>query len=305
MKPLVTVITPVYNRKQYIEETIESVLSQNYPKLEYIVLNDGSTDDTLAVVKRYDGRLYWESHPNMGETRTVNRGFELARGDIVGVVNSDDPLLPGAIARIMKEFEENPGVDVIYPDWNLIDQAGEVVFLNRTRDYSFADMYRLQACIPGPAAFFRRTVFEKLEGRNPSYRFVADFDYWLRAGLEFNFKRLPEVLATFRVHPDSISVSQRNREMAQEHIKLVEDFYGSHKDNNTVKRFKRQAFSSAYFESGAITIRQSILLGMAQFLISTSFLLPFEIFKKPYISRCKEIVAIVLAAVKSKFIFER
>jgi len=99
--PLVTVVTPVYNREDYLEEVILSVLGQDYPNIEFIVLDDGSTDGTLQVIWKYRERLRWESHANMGQTRTVNKGFSMAKGEIVGVVNSDDPLLPGAIREIV------------------------------------------------------------------------------------------------------------------------------------------------------------------------------------------------------------
>ena len=95
--PLVSIITPAYNRQSLIEETILSVIGQDYPNLEYLVLDDGSSDDTLSVIKKYAKHLRYDAHPNMGETRTVNKGFTMARGEILAVVNSDDPLLPGAV----------------------------------------------------------------------------------------------------------------------------------------------------------------------------------------------------------------
>jgi glycosyltransferase involved in cell wall biosynthesis len=99
---LVTIITPAYNRANYLDETIQSILNQDYPNLEYIVLDDGSKDNTVEVLKKYRGRIIWETHPNIGETRTVNKGLSMAHGDIIGIVNSDDPLLPGAVASRLK-----------------------------------------------------------------------------------------------------------------------------------------------------------------------------------------------------------
>ena len=124
--PRVTVITPAFNRASLLEETILSVLEQDYPNLEYIVLDDGSEDGTLEVIKKFQNRLRWDSHANMGETRTVNKGFSMAEGDIIGVVSSDDLLLPGAISKAVQRLLQKPDVVVVYPDWQIIDAEGGV-----------------------------------------------------------------------------------------------------------------------------------------------------------------------------------
>src|SRR5688572_11108874 len=118
--PLVTIITPAYNRASFMDETIQSVLSQDYPHIEYVVLDDGSTDNTLQVLEKYRSRIILESHPNMGETRTVNKGLSMAKGAIVSIVNSDDPLLPGAVRTSVAVLQEHPDALAAYPDWNEI-----------------------------------------------------------------------------------------------------------------------------------------------------------------------------------------
>ena len=138
--PLVSVITPAYNRASYLDETIQSVLGQDYTNIEYIVLDDGSTDNTRDVLEKYDGRIVWETHPNMGETRTVNKGFGMAHGEIVVVVNSDDPLLPGAVKAAVDFMESRPDVLVAYPDWNFIGPKSEVTEHIRVREYDYSFM---------------------------------------------------------------------------------------------------------------------------------------------------------------------
>ena len=130
--PLVSIITPAYNRAAFLDETISSVLNQDYRNLEYIVLDDGSIDDTREVVKKYSDRITYDRHDNMGEARTVNKGFSMARGEIIGVVNSDDPLLPGAISSIVAELLSRPDVLVVYPDWYVIDCEGRKVEIRST-----------------------------------------------------------------------------------------------------------------------------------------------------------------------------
>jgi glycosyltransferase involved in cell wall biosynthesis len=250
--PLVTVITPAYNRSSYLDETITSVLGQDYPNIEYIVLDDGSTDETLAVIKSYSDRIVWSSHPNIGETRTVNKGFSMAHGDIIGVVNSDDPLLPGAVSRIVQHFIERSDLLVAYPDWLMIDENGAVIQSVATYEYNYANMVRRHHCLPGPGTFFRLEVLEKLGGRDPQFRYVADFDFWIRAGLLGTFKRVPEKLATFRVHSDSASVNQMGKAMAEEHFRLIEKLYSFSELPVAIRRLKRQAYSSAYFVAGCL-----------------------------------------------------
>jgi len=249
--PLVSVITPAYNRAGLLAETIESVLAQDYPHLEYIVLDDGSTDATLEVIKRYDGRLRWESHPNMGETRTVNKGFDLARGDIVGVVNSDDPLLPGAVTRLAAVLRDQPEVMVAYPDWQIIDERGRMQQTLAAPEFSSAaDMVRKHHCLPGPGAFFRRIMLKRIGGRDPKFRYVGDLEFWFRAALVGTFRRVPEVLATFRVHSGSASVSAKGRLMAQEHMTLVETYFARDDLPVEIRDCRREARSSAAFIAG-------------------------------------------------------
>lgn len=250
--PLVTVITPTYNRADYIVETIESVLSQSYPNLEYIVLDDGSQDNSKEILGRYTGRIIWESHLNMGEVRTVNKGFEMTHGDIIGVVNSDDPLLPNAIASIVEFMVKNPQIGVVYPDWNMIDADGKVIDHIQTFDYSYINMLRWHHCMPGPGTFFRKEIVDGLRGRDTQFRYVSDFDFWLRAGLITRFARLPKTLATFRVHPDSASVGEANQNMAEEHIRLINKIFSLPNLSPNVLKIKREAYGSAYYIAGCV-----------------------------------------------------
>lgn len=250
--PLVTIITPTYNRANYILETVASILEQGYPNLEYIVLDDGSTDSTLAVLQKYKDQILLEKHSNMGEALTVNRGFSLAHGDIVAVVNSDDPLLPDAVSAMADFMVEHPHIGVAYPDWNLIDAQGKLISHVQTEEYDYLEMLRRYFCIPGPGAFFRRDLLESLKGRDPQFQYVSDFDFWLRAGLLVPFARVPQTLATFRVHPDSASSSQNGQRMAAEHIALVTKIYSLPNLPLEVMRIKREAFGSANYIAGYV-----------------------------------------------------
>jgi glycosyltransferase involved in cell wall biosynthesis len=248
--PLVTVVTPAYNGEPYLDGVIRSVLEQDYPRVEHIVLDDGSSDGTLKTIKRYDSKVRWDSHQNMGEARTVNKGFSMARGEIIGVVNSDDPLLPGAISTIVTHLLTHPDALVAYPDWLMIDGYGKTIEHVETYEYDYVDMVRWHHCMPGPGVFFRRELVEEIGGRDPSFRYANDFDFWLRAGLVGPFARVPATLATFRFHPGARSSSDLGLEMAEEHIRMIDRVFANPGLPPEVHRVRREAYSSAYYVAG-------------------------------------------------------
>jgi glycosyltransferase involved in cell wall biosynthesis len=245
--PLVSIVTPAYNRASYLDETIQSVLMQDYPHIEYIVLDDGSTDNTREVLERYTGRLVWEAHPNMGETRTVNKGLSMAHGGIMAVVNSDDPLLPGAVSEAVAFMQLHPDILVAYPDWDIIGPDSKVREHVQVHEYDYLFMLRYHYCIIGPAAFIRRKALELAGMRDPDFKYVADFEYWLRLGLYGKFARIPKTLATFRDHPDSVSVSKKGAAMADEHIRLMQKFYSRPDLPPAVRRVRAEAFAWAHY----------------------------------------------------------
>lgn len=245
--PLVTIITPTYNQASYLPETIESILTQDYPNLEYLILNDGSTDDTQAVLQRYEDSIRTTYHPNMGVSRTINRGLELARGDIIGLVSSDDPLLPQALSTIVQMFQENPDVLLVYPDWNVVDEHGEFQYHVRTPDYAYVDMVRYHHTYPGPCSLFRRSMVERIGGYDTTLRFVPDYDFYLRAGLLGPFRRVPKTLATYRSHSSTLTRSNRGVDMAREHIEVMDRFFARTDLPPEVLDVKLEAYRNTYY----------------------------------------------------------
>ena len=282
--PLVTVVTPAYNRAGLIGETIESVLSQDYPNFEYIVLDDGSTDETIAVIRNYEGRLRWTSHANVGEARTVNAGFSMANGEIIGVVNSDDPLLPGAIKEIVTALQTNPDALVAYPDWCLIDARGNVLQEVRCRDFvSYSEMVRGHHCLPGPGAFFRRSALEKVSGRDPSYRYVGDLDFWLRVGRHGRFVRVPKVLATFRVHHGSASICAQSESMAEEQISVIANLFAREGADERLLALRKVAMLNA-FHAAACHLGRSRRGGVLRYIFKSIVCCP-PVFFTTYLYR--------------------
>ena len=253
--PPVTIITPVHNGGHYVAETIESVLRQEYEGLEYIVLDDGSTDDTIAQIERFRPRLRLYSHANVGEARTVNIGVQHALSDIIAVVNADDPILPGLVHAAVSEFELHPDLVGLYPDWLKIDEAGVTLREVRTLDFDYSVLLSQNLCIPGPGAFFRRSTLSGELARNPGFRYGGDYDFWLRLGLRGRISRLPLTLATWRHHPTSSSQRYCNAEMALEKIAIIEAFFARPDLPQAVRELEAQARSAAYFAAALLGLR--------------------------------------------------
>jgi glycosyltransferase involved in cell wall biosynthesis len=244
--PLVTVITPTYNRASYLEETIESVLSQGYPALDYIVIDDGSTDDTQALLSKYAGRIRSFHHPNQGEVNTINRGLGLATGEIVGIVSSDDPLLPGAISKSVAALLQHPEAVVVYSDWRVIGPASENLQDIALPNYDITQMLGVFQTAITSGAFFRRSLLDSIGLRDPSLKYAHDLDFWLRAALRGEFVHVRQVLTTHREHPGCQYHAAQGKRYADEIVRVVEKVYAQHDLPRGIERLRATAYSNAH-----------------------------------------------------------
>jgi glycosyltransferase involved in cell wall biosynthesis len=225
VSPSVSIVTPCFNAARFIAETIESVLGQDYPAIEYLVMDGGSDDGTLDILKRYEGRLRWRSEPDKGQADAVNRGFELTRGEIFAFLNADDTYLPGAVARAVEGFARNPEAAVIYGDAWHVDENGRR--LARYPVEPFEPHRLARRCIVcQPAAFIRREVFAACGGLDAELRFAMDYDLWIRlAQGNYGLIKIDEELAHSRLHPDAKTVGQTAAAM-RETIQVLKRHYG-------------------------------------------------------------------------------
>jgi glycosyltransferase involved in cell wall biosynthesis len=207
-RPLVTVVTPSFNQGRFIRETIESVLTQSYPRIEYLVMDGGSTDETVEILKSYGDRLEWVSEPDRGQTDAINKGWRRARGTIVAYLNSDDTYLPGAVEKAVACLLAHADAGAVYGEGYHIDEDGRM--LDRYPTEAF-DMARLaETCfICQPTVFLRRDVVERLGHLDASLRYCMDYDLWIRLAHVSRFVHLPEYLANTRLHADAKTLDQR------------------------------------------------------------------------------------------------
>lgn len=250
----VSIITPTYNQAQFIGETIRSVLNQGYANIEYIVLDDGSMDETPDAVKPYLDRLKYIRHDNIGESRTVNKGYRLCTGDIIGVVNSDDPLFtPDAVTRIVSCFQDHPNTLAVYPDWVSIDEYGNILDWLEVPQYSIENMLKVFEVRLGPGMFIKRTALESIGYRNESLKYTGDLDVSFRLALLGQITHVQGFLATHRVHRQAASTVCKGEVMAREVVRLSKMALESPVLPQSLLYERRNLLGHAYLVSACFT----------------------------------------------------
>jgi glycosyltransferase involved in cell wall biosynthesis len=208
MIPRISIITPSYNQGQFINRTIQSVMSQNVPDLEYIIMDGKSSDNTLDILRNYDGRLMWISEKDRGQADAVNKGILMSRGEIIGWLNSDDIYYPGALPFVLRFFEKHPEIDVVYGDADIIDVEDMVIEPYSTEDWDYERLKEV-CFICQPAVFFRRKVVEKAGMLDGSLQYCMDYEFWFRLGSITPFVKINKRLAGSRMYPENKTMGAR------------------------------------------------------------------------------------------------
>lgn len=251
--PLVSIVIPAYNGASYLRQSIESVLSQDYPNVELIVLDDGSKDSTHEILQSYKDSFYWESHENMGQSATLNKGWKLARGNVLSYLSVDDVLEPRAVSTSLKYLKDD--VVLTYCDFNLIDPSSKLIRRVKAPDFNYRDMFSRLICHPGPGVFMTRRAFEAAGFWNTAYRQMPDYDFWLRLGLQGRFIRVPEVLASFRVHEESLTFARANEKRAMEPVRIISNFINTQSLPPELVPLRDKALSNAWIITAQLFIR--------------------------------------------------
>lgn len=206
--PLVSIVTPCYNMAKYLPETIESVLTQDYPHIEYIVVDGGSTDGSLEILKRYKDRLRYVSGPDRGPSDAAYQGFRQAQGEILAWLNADDSYLPGAVHTAAEYLQSHPTTDVVYGEGWWIDESGAIISRYPTLPFD-AKILERDCFICQPAAFVRASAYRRCE-LDPEVNRSFDYDLWIRmAKAGFRFASIPEYLARSRMHAGAKTIYER------------------------------------------------------------------------------------------------
>jgi|YNPNPStandDraft_1061719.scaffolds.fasta_scaffold00010_69 glycosyltransferase involved in cell wall biosynthesis len=257
--PRISVVTPSYNQVRFIEQTIQSVLSQNYPGLEYFVIDGGSTDGTLDVLRRYSDCLIWVSERDKGQANAINKGLRMASGEIVAYLNADDMYEANALFQVGNYFANHTEAMWITGQCHNIDEQGRIIrrgiswyknFWLRVGSYATLQVLNF---IAQPATFWRRCLLEKLGYLDESLNYTMDYEYWLRIGRVYPIHRLHSPLARFRIHSTSKS-GQTSYNQFDEEL-LVARRYGKGIPIllHQMHRFLTVQVYSHYFRQGRLT----------------------------------------------------
>jgi len=233
-EPRISVIIPSYNVVEFIEETIQGILGQNYSNIECLVIDGGSNDGTLDILKRYEGQIIWMSEKDEGQSDAINKGLKLASGDIISYICADDVYERDCFRKVADFFDSNPDVMWAYGKCEIIDENGLEIRRPVTwyknfwqKRYSYSKLLVMDF-IAQPAVFWRKDLVDEIGFFDVNEHLAMDYDYWLRVGARYDPGFIDAHLATFRVHPGSKSSMDFSKQ-AREALRLSRRYAGSAK----------------------------------------------------------------------------
>ena len=226
--PIVSIITPSLNQGKFIEQTILSVLSQEYPNIEHIVIDGGSTDGTLEILRKHNNKIKWISEPDRGQADAVNKGFSMAKGEILGWLNSDDTFNKSALNTVVEQFLKNPDLAMVYGDAYYISKEGEIIGEYLTEDFSLKRL--ADTCfICQPTVFIKTGVFKEIGMFDTNLHTCMDYEYWIRVGKHFSANRISYIkgayLSNSRLHDKNKTINMRKK-VYKESMKTQKIYFG-------------------------------------------------------------------------------
>lgn len=253
--PLVSIVTPSFNSGRYIEEAIDSVLAQDYPYIEHIIIDGASTDGTLDILTKYEDKISWISEPDSGQAEALNKGFRLSKGQILGWLNADDLYKPYTVKVAAGFLITHADVAMVHGAGQYIDQAGNVIMTRKGGDFGLDKMIGINT-IMSISAFFRRGVLDQVGYLDETLSYVMDWEYWIRiamADLKIQYIPTP-ILARSREHDDSKTIQSKKR-FWQERFRVFETIFSSPDTPDEIKKLEKQAYSGVYASSAHFYLR--------------------------------------------------
>jgi len=228
MKIYFSIITPSLNQSQYLEKTIKSIQRQTYKNFEHIVVDGGSTDGTIEILKKYSNKIKWISEKDKGQTNAINKGLKMAKGEIVAYLNSDDLYEKDTLETVVNFFSKNSKAMIVYGKAKFIDEKGRFLGYYETQEPTLKNLFK-ECVISQPTVFFRKKLLEEIGYFDESLNYVMDYDYWIRVAKKYRFYFIDKVLAATRLHKDT-KTSKDKIKVFEEILKVLKKNYGKVSD---------------------------------------------------------------------------
>ena len=255
--PKVSIITPSYNQALFLEQAIQSVLEQDYSNIEYIIIDGGSTDGSVDIIRKYDSHLaYWVSEPDRGQYDAQNKGLRCMTGNIWAWMNADDAYLPGAISQAVEWLNQHSNHEIVYADCMNVDENGRYLRPIYTRDFNYAAMLTGSGMVPTGSTFFRRKVVDQIGEFDETLHYVGDIDYLFRAGEICKFGHVPEMWSLYRIHPDARTWDrEQSAKRAVEFVRVYERFWSRSGLSPRIGYLKAQSLAKVYLYAAHLASR--------------------------------------------------
>lgn len=263
--PLVSIITPSFNKGPYIEETLQSIRNQTYPHIEHIVIDGGSTDETLSILEKYSGDIVWISEPDKGQSDAINRGWKRSHGEIIAYLNADDTYLPDAVEIAVNYFLQHPETGMIYGDGILSDEKGRFLENFTAGEFNLKDLVFCKDNILQPAVFLRKSVFEAVGDVDVDLHLAMDLDYWIRTGLRYPVTYIPVPLATAKIYQDAKSSALIFR-YVKEYEHILEKIFANAHLPLEIRQCKNDAYTFVYVKGGLDYIHAKMIKDGVRYL---------------------------------------
>jgi len=285
--PLVSIVTPSYNQAAFLEETIQSVLAQDYPNVEYIIVDGGSTDGSMEIISRYADRLaWWVSEPDRGQSDAINKGLRHSQGKYFGYINSDDLLMPSAVRAAVEYLESHPDVGMVYGDVEYIDAVGRTIRFYKSSAFDLVELVRsARNWVPQPGSLIRRDALDDVGGLDPEIQYNMDQEHLYRIGLKYPVAYVPVTLARFRLHQESKTVSGAERN-ARSEVLIYRKFFERADLPPSLRSLRSEAWCAAYLYAAracAYGNRRQLALG---YVSKAAIVFPVALLSRAFWKAC-------------------
>lgn len=270
--PRISIVTPSYNQGQFIEETIRSVLLQGYANLEYIIIDGGSTDNSVEIIRKYEQWIsYWISEPDSGQADAINKGWKQSNGETLAWINSDDFYVMDAFATVAGAMQCNPDVAFIYGGCDIVNEEGKFIRRYIEWDYDLIDLIRNWASlIPQPSTFVRREQLFAVGMLDTTFSLAMDYDLWLRLSSGYSAVRIPQILSIWRYYTES--KTQKFRRLTREEtVRAYQKLKFNPSISTQVYQIAQQAYLRGLMELSLLGIREGCYVRAVKLGIQAAF----------------------------------